>query len=71
MTRRHMNKAIFWGVETILKVGGPDLMGSARTRISSEFGLSVLATASFFKGFGICTSRNGLLWYSILENHVE
>ena len=38
-------------------------MGSARSTISSEFCLSVLATASFFKGFGICTSGNGLLWY--------
>ena len=40
------------GVETILKVEGPDLMGSTRSGINSEFSLSALAKASFCKAFG-------------------
>ena len=47
------------GVETILKVEGPDLMGSARSGINSEFCLSVLAKASFCKAFGTRTNGKG------------
>ena len=60
-------------VVTVLKVEGPDLMGSARSGISSELCLSVLATASFFKAFNkeYEQMENGLLRYLILEKCVE
>ena len=52
------------GVETILKVEGPDLMGSTRSGIRWEFYSSVLATAWFLKAFGIRT--NGI-WSFIVS----
>ena len=50
----------YQGVETILKVEGPDLMASVRSVINPELCLSVLDKASFCKAFGIRTNGK---WY--------